>query len=522
MVGEGYIHHSLTRHPSMRTLTHTRKNRPTSEGSFVNRAAASILRRPKASNQPSEREAASDNHAFSSGPQFSFGRVSVFSQAPARLQPKLAVNEPGDSYEKEADLVAAHVMRMPAPALQKKCACGAGAQRQNDLGDDAHLQTKQRGLNSSVPFNQVPGIVRETLQSPGQPLDAGTRNFMESRFGYNFDHVRVHTGSGAEKSARAVNALAYTVGRDVVFGKGQYAPASADGQQLLAHELTHVMQQEGGTLQQKGNSAPAGIQRRVAMRDVGRGEQSGFARVGELIARLNAISTGLDFAVTGGELTYTLRVGGHLSEFDRQMQGFIDQDAVIPLRFTNRHGLLGDRVTGFNDRVFEDAWASGYVDIDDLLASSDLGLQSVLVHFLRERSATRNYARRIGSTSLDTRLPAPAREFARAHALGIEAEVAVLRDFFGDPTIRFISEPGVGGIARVYRNSRRDRIRTRVRSQGGVDAVTIDVLTTDGRVLTPEEYRDLLEAERIRQQVERERLGGAAEHFEGGRGVPAP
>jgi hypothetical protein len=81
------------------------------------------------------------------------------------------------------------------------------------------------------------------LRSPGQPLDAETRAFMEPRFEHDFSAVRVHADPRASESARAVNALAYTVGRDVVFGRGQYNPASIAGRGLMAHELTHVIQQ---------------------------------------------------------------------------------------------------------------------------------------------------------------------------------------------------------------------------------------------------------------------------------------
>jgi hypothetical protein len=84
------------------------------------------------------------------------------------------------------------------------------------------------------------------LRSSGQPLDASTRAFMESRFQHDFSTVRVHTDARAAESAQAVNALAYTVGQDVVFGAGQFAPATRTGQKLLAHELTHVVQQQPG------------------------------------------------------------------------------------------------------------------------------------------------------------------------------------------------------------------------------------------------------------------------------------
>ena len=92
---------------------------------------------------------------------------------------------------------------------------------------------------------QAPPVVHEVLRAGGQPLDSETRASMESRFGYDFSGVRVHADSKAAESARAVNALAYTVGRDVVFGAGQYAPASGLGERLLGHELTHVVQQQG-------------------------------------------------------------------------------------------------------------------------------------------------------------------------------------------------------------------------------------------------------------------------------------
>ncbi|GAB4205457.1 MAG: hypothetical protein OHK0022_31570 [Roseiflexaceae bacterium] len=93
----------------------------------------------------------------------------------------------------------------------------------------------------------APPIVHEVLSTPGQPLDGQTRAAMEPRFGHDFSQVRVHTGSQAAESARAVNALAYTVGRNVVFAGGQYAPGTRTGQQLLAHELTHVVQQSALT-----------------------------------------------------------------------------------------------------------------------------------------------------------------------------------------------------------------------------------------------------------------------------------
>jgi len=94
----------------------------------------------------------------------------------------------------------------------------------------------------------VPSIVQDVLRLPGRPLDASVRGFMEPRFGRSFRDVRVHTGSMAASSAEAIFARAYTGGHHIVFGQGQYRPDTAEGRQLLAHELTHVLQQRGGSL----------------------------------------------------------------------------------------------------------------------------------------------------------------------------------------------------------------------------------------------------------------------------------
>lgn len=94
-----------------------------------------------------------------------------------------------------------------------------------------------------TPDHAVPPVVNEVLRSPGKPLDPQTRGFFEPLFGHDFSQVRVHTDAKASESARAVNALAYTFGRNVVFGASQYEPETIVGQRLLAHELIHVAQQ---------------------------------------------------------------------------------------------------------------------------------------------------------------------------------------------------------------------------------------------------------------------------------------
>jgi len=129
--------------------------------------------------------------------------------------------------------------------LQRKCACSQHTIAGSEC-EECHQKregTMQRAAVNSIFMSTVPPIVHDVLSSPGRPLDAGTRAFMEPHFGHDFSQVRVHTDSRTAESVRAVNALAYTVGRDVVFGIGQYTPTTSEGKRLLAHELTHVVQQ---------------------------------------------------------------------------------------------------------------------------------------------------------------------------------------------------------------------------------------------------------------------------------------
>src|SRR5579859_71836 len=169
-----------------------------------------------------------------------FSNIPVRPSLPGRLQAKLAVNTPGDSYEKEADRVAEQVMRMTEPQLQRKCACeGSCPDCQKEKDEDVPRLQMKSVNGSSAGHTEAPPSVHEVLRSPGQPLDTATRAFMEPRFGRDFSSVRVHTDRAASQSAEEVHAHAYTVGRDIVFAGGQ----SSSNFPLLAHELAHVTQQ---------------------------------------------------------------------------------------------------------------------------------------------------------------------------------------------------------------------------------------------------------------------------------------
>jgi hypothetical protein len=117
-------------------------------------------------------------------------------------------------------------------------------QRQNSLGPHVAVQREPSSREDVHPAAE--DIVRDVLHSPGRPLDAKARETLEPRFGYDFSQVRVHANDRASESARAVHADAYTAGRHVVFGEGRYSPGTPVGQRLLAHELTHVVQQASG------------------------------------------------------------------------------------------------------------------------------------------------------------------------------------------------------------------------------------------------------------------------------------
>ena len=150
------------------------------------------------------------------------------------IQTKLTIGAAGDRYEQEADRMAAQVVSMPEPVLQ----------RQNDAEDDSlvpEIQAKGRAGDASADFEQRLGLTKGS----GAPMAEDVRSFMEPRFGADFSQVRVHTGSEAVQLNKAVGAQAFAHGNDVYFNAGKYSPDSTLGKELLAHELTHVLQQTG-------------------------------------------------------------------------------------------------------------------------------------------------------------------------------------------------------------------------------------------------------------------------------------
>ena len=159
-------------------------------------------------------------HTFTR-PRFSydFSQIPVLSGSQASIQAKLTINAQGDIYEREADRVADQVLATPPV---HHAAAGAPMHIQRFVGQPV-------GQSMAAPAS-----VDRVLASPGRPLPAGLRQEMEGRFGHDFSGVRVHTDTAAQQSAMDVNAHAYTVGHNIVFGAGQFAPGTPAGKRLLA------------------------------------------------------------------------------------------------------------------------------------------------------------------------------------------------------------------------------------------------------------------------------------------------
>lgn len=176
------------------------------------------------------------------------------------IQPKLTIGAPNNIYEQEADRVADQVMAMPDPELQRQPENEEEeetlltkpladqiipvVQRQEESLENEELQSKTKPGETPMITPSLESRI-SSLKGGGQPLNADVRSFFEPRFGHDFSHVRIHADSDASDTAKSVVARAFTLGKDIVFSSGQYTPGSEEGKKLLAHELTHVIQQGG-------------------------------------------------------------------------------------------------------------------------------------------------------------------------------------------------------------------------------------------------------------------------------------
>jgi hypothetical protein len=170
-----------------------------------------------------------------------FAGVAITPAPIGAIQPKLTIGAADDKYEDEADRVAGQVMRMPDSAVQ----------RLTPEDDEDKIRTKpdvQRKANGSFDAGAVAESRISARRGGGSPLPEATRAFMEPRFGADFGGVRVHADAEADQISQDLSARAFTTGSDIYFRHGEFSPSSAGGQELLAHELTHVVQQGGGSI----------------------------------------------------------------------------------------------------------------------------------------------------------------------------------------------------------------------------------------------------------------------------------
>jgi hypothetical protein len=173
-------------------------------------------------------------------------------EEPIQAKSELTVGAPGDRYEREADAVADRVMAMPEPGVQRQ-------ELEEEEPPEVQAQVEEeeeepvRAKGESVP-TVTPAMKSEldASRGAGAPLPRDVRAFMEPRFGREFSGVRVHTGSRAVSLAKGLRAQAFTRGSDIYFASGKYAPATAAGKRLVAHELAHIIHQGGGRLPTTG------------------------------------------------------------------------------------------------------------------------------------------------------------------------------------------------------------------------------------------------------------------------------
>lgn len=197
----------------------------------------------------------------------------AISSGQAWIQPKLTVGAPDDPYEKEADAVAERVMQMSEPNfVQQKCGgCKEEAnfqfglydatlpkpqerssksflQQKSEAPTTETLPDKSRGNNRSKSLlDKDTTHMIQASKGNGSPLHQETADFMGSRIGGDFSQVRVHTDADSAEMNRRINAHAFTIDEDIFFNTGKFDTTSREGKRLLAHELTHVVQQKGGT-----------------------------------------------------------------------------------------------------------------------------------------------------------------------------------------------------------------------------------------------------------------------------------
>jgi hypothetical protein len=279
--------------------------------------------------------------------------------------------------------------------LQRQCGkCGQHAIAGEECGkcEKKHLSLQRQATHQSA-LREIPPIIREVLNSPGQNLDTATQSYMSSHFNYDFSQVKVHNSPQASASAQAVNALAYTVNRDIVFGANQYSPTTVQGRRLLAHELTHVIQQgisggvsaessateaeaEANALSIVNNATPSvsqGAPVGIARQPTGKAERS----LGEQV--FNAAIQAVTSRLPGGGMPAQL-MSAAMYGFGSEMYHQLTDDKQI----SQFKAALAELVIPANAVDFVTSYTSGAIaglvsPVTDLLGLAALGEQMPII-----------------------------------------------------------------------------------------------------------------------------------------------
>ncbi|MBD8082293.1 eCIS core domain-containing protein [Chryseobacterium caseinilyticum] len=350
---------------------------------------------------------------------------------PAVIQKKLSIGSAHDVFETEADSVAEKVVSQSQVSVQKSSILqSAGDLVLNKMNavqrKCSHCEEEEKvrkkpttAISSNLNANFAPTHIENQIhdsQGSGQMMDGSTKNFMENRFGVDFSSVRIHTDSRANVMSNELNARAFTVGNDIYFKSGEYNPSQNSGRFLLAHELTHTLQQSGGNIKKLAvkPTHETKIQRGILDR-IGEIASSVWDRTGGVL--LNFAGRTFDWAEERAESIINSMAPGLLN--------FLRTDIIAPVRIMIERGL--DRITGglfsrlqqeglfgilnhFVDGIFETIQGSA----DNACRSFSQGAEKI-VEFVRQlkggalarlRSSFNNINRILGSVWTHFALPA--------------------------------------------------------------------------------------------------------------------
>lgn len=297
------------------------------------------------------------------------------------IQRKPVLNWPGDRFEREADDVADRVIRMSEPPSG-----GMAATALPPEGTGTTIQAKA-GSSTAQPDSKA---AERAAEQGGAPLSEELRSYFEPRFGHDFSRVRVHANGEAASAARSIDARAYTIGSDIVFGSGEYAPDAQEGRRLLAHELTHVVQQGGvgkGTIQRSAIASWTNIKSEEKIHFLGEKDQGKYLKQQERIKNNKEVKDPIELPKVEKMLVITANYHhydkyptpeGGTFEFDkaiadeakRQFRVGTTLDFWPNIKWKTREGVISDIGVRFNITFMPHTRPEESKDMENYIGSS--------------------------------------------------------------------------------------------------------------------------------------------------------